>query len=231
MFLRRLLIGEYGLLCFMCLCNLHLWVRFWECCFFGDSLWVSLLGFVDAFGFCGTVRVMGCWWMFDQNRVWVVVINLWVLVGVKELQCYGFRACSDTRKVGITNSIFVESVMSTMRYSSLVAFSGFVFGCNRQYMSWCVDYWGVRTECWWLVIGVWYESFGFAILGFSMCLTDSLSWIITGFFFECTRGVTVLGTTNNYWCASLIMVWGVKLHYHGLKTFCSQSCPPTCQKL
>ena len=57
-------------------------------------------------------------------------------------------------KSGATNNILVESVMPTMRYSSLVAVSGFVFGCNTQYMNWCVDYWGVRTECWWFGIGV-----------------------------------------------------------------------------
>lgn len=28
---------------------------------FGDGLLGFFAGFVDAFGFCGTVRVIGCW--------------------------------------------------------------------------------------------------------------------------------------------------------------------------
>ena len=41
-----------------------------------------------------------------------------------------FQGVFKCMKTGVTNSAPVESVIPTMRYSSLVAVSGFVFGCN-----------------------------------------------------------------------------------------------------
>ena len=47
--------------CVSCVCVFACLGEVLRVLLFWDSLWVSLLGFVDAFGFCGTVGVMGCW--------------------------------------------------------------------------------------------------------------------------------------------------------------------------
>lgn len=62
---------------------------------FWDSLWVSLLGFVDALVFVARLGLWGVGECLPRTGCELWVIKMGVLVGVRELQCYDFGPCSD----------------------------------------------------------------------------------------------------------------------------------------